>query len=356
MAPRPRTLTVAILSLLLSGFAITSSAAAAPGADNECAGMTAQSHVVAGNTAPVANADSAPVLAGDFTVVDVLGNDTDAEGDLLSVITLTEPANGFACINGDGTIEYFSNTGTPTGTDQFTYGITDGDYFRTATVTMSIEGLDNVVPTLTRRLKLDRHGHVIRRARVSIVNTNDRTVEFFAGRFSSGLASFDKVIPGGETATLRTRLRHLDFVAVVPKDDGDFVLIDIGTLNTRTGKVVLESTDEFRQLERQAHHGNPALAHALTTRARPHSVAGSITALHAGVEPDESVAAAEQRLQAPILCESPSDAGSDHAVGIWPLLRRSGRTLHARGARAERRSLSEWWPATAGPATPRSGR
>ena len=156
MAPRPRTLTVAILSLLLSGFAITSSAAAAPAADNECAGMTAQSHVVAGNTAPVANADSAPVLAGDFTVFDVLGNDTDAEGDPLSVITLTEPAHGFACINGDGTIEYFSDTGTPTGTDQFTYGITDGDYFRTATVTMSIEGLDNVVPTLTRRLKLDR--------------------------------------------------------------------------------------------------------------------------------------------------------------------------------------------------------
>jgi len=78
------------------------------------------------------------------------------------------------------------------------------------------------------------------------VNTNDRTVEFFAGRFSNSRPSFDKVIPGGETATLRTRLRHLDFVAVVPKDDGDFVLIDIGTLNTRTGKVVLESTDEFR--------------------------------------------------------------------------------------------------------------
>src|SRR6476659_4980885 len=248
MAPRPRTLTLALLSLLLSGFAITSSATAAPApaADTECAGMTARSHVFAGNIAPVANLDSAPVLAGDFTVVDVLGNDTDAEGDVLSVITLTEPRNGFACVNGDGTIEYFSNTGTPTGTDQLTYGITDGDFFRTATVTMSIEGLDNVVPTLTRKLRLDRHGHVVARARVSIVNSNDRTVEFFAGRFSNGLAAFDKVIPGGETARLRTRLRHLDFVAVVPKDDGDFVLIDIGTLNTRTGKVVLESTDGFR--------------------------------------------------------------------------------------------------------------
>ena len=163
MTPRPRTLMLATLSLLVSGFAITSSATASPpGPDNECAGMTARSHVVAGNTAPVAAADSAPVLAGDFTVVDVLGNDSDAEGDLLSVITLTEPANGFACINGDGSIEYVSNSGTPTGTDRFTYGITDGDFFRTATVTMSIEGLDNVVPTLTRRLRLDRHGHVIR--------------------------------------------------------------------------------------------------------------------------------------------------------------------------------------------------
>ena len=247
MAPRPRALTVAILSLCLSGFAITSSAAAAPGADNECAGMTARPHVVAGNTAPVATPDSAPVLAGDITDVDVLANDTDAESDLLSVITLTQPLKGFACINGDGSIEYGSNPGTPTGTDQFTYGVTDGDFFRTATVTMSIEGLDNVVPTLTRRLRLDRHGHVVRRARVSIVNTNDRTVEFFAGRFSSGLASYDKVIAPGDTARLRTRFRHLDFVAVVPKDDGDFVLIDIGTLNTRTGKVVLESLDEFRQ-------------------------------------------------------------------------------------------------------------
>ena len=138
MAPRPRALTVAILSLCLSGFAITSSAAAAPGADNECAGMTARPHVVAGNTAPVATPDSAPVLAGDITDVDVLANDTDAESDLLSVITLTQPLKGFACINGDGSIEYDSNPGTPTGTDQFTYGVTDGDFFRTATVTMSI--------------------------------------------------------------------------------------------------------------------------------------------------------------------------------------------------------------------------
>ena len=247
MAPMPRPLTLALFSLILSGFAITSSAAAAPpGADTACAGMTAQAPVVAGNTAPVANNDSASVLAGDFTDVDVLANDTDTEGDALAVITLTQPLQGFACINGNGSIEYASNTGTPTGTDEFTYGITDGDFFRTATVTMSVEGLNNVVPTLTRKLKLSRHGHLIRRAKVSIVNTNDRTVEFFAGKFSNGLASFDKVIAPGDTAKLRTKFKHLDFVAVIPKDNGDFILIDIGTLNTRTGKVTLESTDGFR--------------------------------------------------------------------------------------------------------------
>ena len=67
------------------------------------------------------------------------------------MITLTQPQNGFACINGDGTIEYGSNVGTPTGDDTFTYGITEGDYFRTATVTMAVEGLTNVVPVLVRR-------------------------------------------------------------------------------------------------------------------------------------------------------------------------------------------------------------
>ena len=43
-----------------------------------------------------------------------------------------------------------------------------------------------------------------------------------------------------------TDLHHQAGRWIEAKEDGDFVLIDIGTLNTRTGKVVLESLDEFR--------------------------------------------------------------------------------------------------------------
>lgn len=89
-------------------------------------------------------------------------------------------------------------------------------------------------------------------------------------KFCNDLASFDKLIPGG-TAKLRTKFKHLDFVALVPKGNDDFVLIDVGTLNTRTGKVRLETTD-FLHANAPTHHAAAALAHALTTPIRPRTV------------------------------------------------------------------------------------
>jgi len=240
----PKTVAVAILALALSGLTLTSSAVAAPGADNECLGMSPAAHTSEGNTAPVATDDSAPVLAGDWADVDVLANDTDGEADALSVVTVSQPLHGWTCVNGDGTIEYNSKIGTPTGTDTFIYGITDGDFFRTGTVTMSVEGLTNLVPTLTHKLKTGRHGHVIRRASMTVTNSNTRDVEFLAGDFRTGRIIYDKVIAGGATVgPIRTKYHYLQFVAVVPKDDGDYVFVDVGRLNTKTGRVVLEPLD-----------------------------------------------------------------------------------------------------------------
>ena len=236
---------VATLSLALSGFTLTSSATAAPGADDECAGMTPAAHTSEGNTAPAANDDTAPVIAGDWTDVDVLANDTDTEGDELSVVSVSQPLHGWTCINGDGTIEYESRMGTPTSADTFTYGITDGDYFRTGTVTMSVEGLTNVVPKLLRKLKTDRHGRLIQRAKVSVTNTNAHKVRFLAGNFRTGRVGYDRTIaPGATVGPFKSRHHYIDFVAVVPKGDDDFILVDIGRLNTKTGKIVLESLSD----------------------------------------------------------------------------------------------------------------
>ena len=57
--------------------------------------------------------------------IDVLANDSDADGDTLSVTTVSDGAHGTVLINGDGTLTY-----TPAadyhGEDSFSYTISDG--------------------------------------------------------------------------------------------------------------------------------------------------------------------------------------------------------------------------------------
>ena len=80
---------------------------------------------VEGNVPPVA-ADNFDTLYSDTPVViDVLGNDVDADGDRLGVTNLTQPANGTATLNPDSTITYVSEAGFA-GTDTFTYTANDG--------------------------------------------------------------------------------------------------------------------------------------------------------------------------------------------------------------------------------------
>lgn len=77
------------------------------------------------NTAPVAVDDLAETEEDSAVVVNVLGNDTDLDGDPLTVSAVTAASNGSVVINGDNTITY-----TPTadyyGTDMFTYTVIDG--------------------------------------------------------------------------------------------------------------------------------------------------------------------------------------------------------------------------------------
>lgn len=247
MSKTPKTLAVAVLSLLLSGFILSSSASAGVGIDEECSGEAPQSRNRETNTAPSATADSADILAGDYASVDVLSNDTDPETDYLYVVSVSQPRHGYTCLNRDGTIEYSSNVGTKTGTDQFVYGITDGDFYRTATVTMHVEGLNILKPKLTTKLRTNKHGKVIRAARFSTTNTNTHTVEFLAGKFSQDRATIDRTIKPGRKANSYTRYRSLDFVVVVPKDNGDYVYVESGRLNTLTGKVTIDVDEFFRQ-------------------------------------------------------------------------------------------------------------
>jgi hypothetical protein len=70
--------------------------------------------------------------------ISVLGNDSDPDGDTLSVTSASNPAHGSVVVNADGTVTYTPDPGF-TGTDTFTYTISDGNGGTdTATVTVNV--------------------------------------------------------------------------------------------------------------------------------------------------------------------------------------------------------------------------
>lgn len=73
--------------------------------------------------------------------IDVLANDTDINGDVLSVQSFGQAANGTVVENADVTLSYTPNAGF-TGADTFTYTVSDGideDAPATVTVTVSLD-------------------------------------------------------------------------------------------------------------------------------------------------------------------------------------------------------------------------
>ncbi|MEM7445134.1 MAG: tandem-95 repeat protein, partial [Pseudomonadota bacterium] len=74
-------------------------------------------------------------------IIKVLENDSDSDGDDLSVVEFTDGANGRTFLNPDGTITYRPDPNT-SGEDQFTYTVEDGNGGRsTATVKLLVGGV-----------------------------------------------------------------------------------------------------------------------------------------------------------------------------------------------------------------------
>jgi hypothetical protein len=90
-----------------------------------------------GNQPPVARDDSASTAPGQPVTVAVLLNDSDSDGDTLSVISVGQPARGSATSNGDGTITYTPQAGF-LGSDSFSYTVTDGTAQDEAIVTVEV--------------------------------------------------------------------------------------------------------------------------------------------------------------------------------------------------------------------------
>jgi hypothetical protein len=104
---------------------------------------------VVGNTPPVATNDAFSVAnASTGNVFDVLANDTDANGDVLTITGVSAPSSGTASISA-GKILYSAASGFA-GTATFTYTISDGKGgAATATVTVTVGAAANIPPVAT---------------------------------------------------------------------------------------------------------------------------------------------------------------------------------------------------------------
>jgi Ca2+-binding RTX toxin-like protein len=88
--------------------------------------------------APIARDDAVGVAAGGTVDVDVLANDTDPDGEAITVISIGVPVHGTATRLSSGRIRYTA-PGDYTGTDEFIYKITDPKERKDrATVTVTI--------------------------------------------------------------------------------------------------------------------------------------------------------------------------------------------------------------------------
>jgi uncharacterized repeat protein (TIGR01451 family) len=96
------------------------------------------------NRTPVAQDDAVSVLNGSLAnALNVRANDSDADGDALTVVGVTAPAHGTAATNGTHVV--YTPTVGYTGSDSLSYTVSDGMATATASVALSVTGSPLVV-------------------------------------------------------------------------------------------------------------------------------------------------------------------------------------------------------------------
>ena len=226
---------------------ITGSGAAHAGTYTEpeqCAGMKAPSNDGVANLAPTATKDTAQAVAGGTALIKVLANDSDPDGDRLAVVHVSTPTKGETCIDSDGTVEYFAVASSAGYTESFTYGLTDGDYYRTGKVTVTVQGVKSMRAQLLHRL-VKRGGHVKHAARVGFTNPNHRAMLVIAGNPKRDNPAIARGLGVGRSLALNYRNKKLVFIIGVSTGNGEVALVNFGSLNTVNGRQQIESIADF---------------------------------------------------------------------------------------------------------------
>jgi len=105
--------------------------------------------VIPVNDAPVASDDALSLFEGTTQTVDVLVNDTDAEGGALQPVVSTAPLHGSVTVNSDNSFGY-EHDGSENFSDQFNYTVFDsGGAASTATVHVNVVPVNDRSPVFT---------------------------------------------------------------------------------------------------------------------------------------------------------------------------------------------------------------
>ena len=234
----------ASVMVLLVGLGTAGQASAAIYDDEEsCAGTAAPQNLHTDNHGPEAVNDRVTAVAGTTLEIDVLHNDTDVDGDRLYIAGTTEPRKGSTCISSDSSVFYTAASSTRDYTDTFRYGITDGDRYRSATVTIKVEGVQLVKAQLKQRLLLKKNKKVKRKALVAFTNPNSRRVVVLAYDQKAERTVATRTISAGKTISFLTKSRHLAYAILLPSTN-EYSLVNVGQLDTKTGSQSVETLED----------------------------------------------------------------------------------------------------------------
>jgi CshA-type fibril repeat protein len=224
----------------------------------DAAGNTAVAsfNVTVLNVAPVVNDDYVVTDEDTALIIDVLANDSDANGDPLTVTSVSIPSHGTAVINPDGTITYTPGANFH-GSDSLIYEVTDGNGgFASTAVHITVEAVNDapeavddatstledvpvVVPVLTNDSDLDGDAMIVVAAgngAFGTASTDGTTVTYMPAphaygtdtltyQISDGKGGYDEAVVTIEVISVNDPPAAVDDIAMTDEDTA--VTIDV---------------------------------------------------------------------------------------------------------------------------------
>jgi hypothetical protein len=99
--------------------------------------------VVGSNTPPQAIGDTATVEEDGSASIDVIGNDTDVDGDTLMLTSVSTSGSGTVAVNGDGVSVDYTPAANFNGNESITYTVSDGVETDTGSLTITVTAVND---------------------------------------------------------------------------------------------------------------------------------------------------------------------------------------------------------------------